>query len=85
MNYILFFILGIVTIRYCVPLLDQCLSWLLTAIEVKKAKLLIKQQECEKAISDIAITMEEPKTAQIGFVVPTDDLEDQEGQEDEDL
>ena len=84
MTYILFFILGIITIRYLIPLLDQLLSWILTAIEVKKGKLLVRQQQCEKEISDIAITMTEPKTAQIGFVIPTDESLE-EDPDDEDL
>jgi hypothetical protein len=65
--------------------LDQLLSLVLNAIEVKKGKLMIKQQECEKAISDIAITMEEPKTNQIGFILPTEEEPYQEEEEDEDL
>ena len=81
---ILCFIAGILIIRYIFPLFDQLLSWTLTAIEVKKSKLLIKQQECEKAISDIAITMDQPQTNQIGFVIPTEpEEEDEEGDYDE--
>lgn len=72
MNYILFFALGIFTIRYCIPLCDQLLSWILTAIETKKCQLLIKQQECEKIISDINLEMGEPKTNPIGFGIPED-------------
>ena len=52
---LLYFILGIIVVRYIFPLLDQFLAWILQAIEVKKGKLLVKQTECEKEISDIAV------------------------------
>ena len=55
MELFLFFILGMITTRYIFPLLDQFLAWALQGIEVKKGKLLVKQTECEKEISDIAI------------------------------
>ena len=38
---LLYFILGIITVRYIFPLLDQLLAWCLQAIEVKKGKLLV--------------------------------------------
>ena len=79
---LLYFLLGVITIRYIFPLLDQLLSWLLQAIEVKKGKLLVRQTQCEKDISDITIQMEQPTTNTIGFVLPE---EEEEILEDEDL
>lgn len=67
---ILCFIGGIIFIRYLIPLFDQLLAWVLQAIEVKKGKLLVKQTECEKEISDIAILIDQPPTNQIGFQIP---------------
>ena len=55
---------------YLIPLFDQLLAWILQAIEVKKGKLLVKQTECEKEISDIAILIDQPPTNQIGFQIP---------------
>ena len=80
---LLYFILGIITVRYVFPLLDQLLAWCLQAIEVKKGKLLVKQTECEKEISDIAIKMEQPTTNPIGFCIPTEPEEEE--YEDDDL
>lgn len=77
-----YFLLGVITVRYVFPLLDQLLSWLLQGIEVKKGKLLVKQTQCEKDISDITIQMEQPTTNTIGFVLPE---EEEEILEDEDL
>lgn len=79
---LLYFLLGVITVRYVFPLLDQLLSWLLQGIEVKKGKLLVKQTQCEKDISDITIQMEQPTTNTIGFVLPE---EEEEILEDEDL
>ena len=80
---LLYFILGIIVVRYIFPLLDQFLAWILQAIEVKKGKLLVKQTECEKEISDIAIQMEQPATNPIGFCIPT--TPEEEEYEDDDL
>lgn len=85
---ILCFLAGILTIRYIIPLLDQLLAWALQAIEVKKGKLLVKQTECEKEISDIAITIDQPATNQIGFQIPLTEeeaMKELEEDENEDL
>lgn len=78
MELFLFFILGMITTRYIFPLLDQFLAWILQSIEVKKGKLLVKQTECEKEISDIAIQMEQPATNQIGFIIPDEETNEEE-------
>ena len=67
---LLYFIAGVVAVRYLMPLFDQLLAWVLQAIEVKRGKLLVKQTECEKEISDIAILIAQPPTNQIGFQIP---------------
>lgn len=74
---ILYFVLVIIVIRYIIPLCDQLLSWILTFIEVKKGQLMIKQQECEKTISDIVVSMETPHINQIGFKIPTEPEEEE--------
>lgn len=85
MTILLFFILGMIILRYVFPILDQLRDWLLTAIEAKKSAILISQAECEKVISDIQISMEQPQTNQIGFVIPTDSEEEEEIEEEEDV
>ena len=67
---LLCFIAGAIAVRYLMPLFDQLLALALQAIEVKKGKLLVKQTECEKEISDIAILIDQPPTNQIGFQIP---------------
>ena len=84
MNLLLFFILGIVAMRYIFPLLDQLLAWALNAIEVRKNALMVKQAKCEKEMADIAAAIDSPQTNQIGFVIPSDGGEDEE-ENDEDL
>lgn len=85
MTILLFFILGMITLRYVFPILDQLCDWLLTAIEARKSAILISQAECEKVISDIQISMEQPQTNQIGFVIPTGSEEEEEIEEEEDV
>ena len=85
MTILLFFILGMIILRYVFPILDQLRDWLLTAIEAKKSAILISQAECEKVISDIQISMEQPQTNQIGFVIPTGSEEEEEIEEEEDV
>lgn len=85
MTILLYFILGMITLRYIFPVLDQLRDWLLTAIEARKSAILIEQAECEKVISDIQVSMEQPQTNQIGFVIPTgSEADDEEEEEDED-
>lgn len=81
---LLCFIAGAITVRYLMPLFDQLLALALQAIEVKKGKLLVKQTECEKEISDIAILIDQPPTNQIGFQVPLTEEELTEQEEEAD-
>lgn len=83
MELLLFFILGMIAIRYIFPLLDQILSLALQALEVVKGKYLVRQTEYEKEIADIAIEMDKPKTNAIGFCIPTDDEKPEEDEEDD--
>lgn len=83
MELLLFFVLGMVAIRYIFPLLDQILSLILQALEAVKGKYLIKQTECEKEIADIAIEMEKPKTNAIGFCIPDEDFDEEDEEEDD--
>lgn len=80
---LIYFIAGIVTAQYLLPLCDQLLSWILQAIEVKKGKLTVKQAESEKEIADIASQLDAPSTHTIGFQIPSSEEEDQEDSEDD--
>lgn len=81
---LLCFIAGAIAVRYLMPLFDQLLALALQAIEVKKGKLLVKQTECEKEISDIAILIDQPPTNQIGFQIPLTEEELTEQEEEAD-
>lgn len=66
---LIYFLLGILFIRYICPMLDQLVSWLQTAIEHKKMLLTVKNVELEKRMDDIVNEDKTPKARQIGFVV----------------
>jgi hypothetical protein len=64
---LIYFLLGIIFIRCVLPLLDQLVSWLLTAIEHRKTKLALRTTKIEKKIEEVVNT-DKPTTHQIGFV-----------------
>lgn len=66
---LIYFLLGILFIRYICPMLDQLVSWFQTAIEHKKMLLTVKNVKLEKRMDDIVNEDKTPKARQIGFVV----------------
>jgi hypothetical protein len=80
---LLFFILGIVFVQYCIPLLDGFAAWLLTWIEAKKSKQseLVNQSNINmRQAADAA--NEPPPHRTIGFTVPENE-EKEDDEEDE--
>ena len=63
------FILGIIFIRYILPLLDQISALLQASLEHKRMKIGLKNVKLEKRIDEIVNTDDVPKVRQIGFVV----------------
>ena len=66
---LIYFILGIVFIRYICPMLDQFISWLQTSVEHRRMLLTVKNVKLEKRIDEIVNEDKVPKARQIGFVV----------------
>lgn len=66
---LIYFILGILFIRYFCPLLDQLISWFQTSIEHKRMRLTLKNVKLEKRMNEVVNENEVPKARQIGFVV----------------
>lgn len=80
---LLFFILGIVFVQYCIPLLDGFAAWLLTWVEAKKSKQseLVNQSNINmRQAADAA--NEPPPHRTIGFTVPENE-EKEDDEEDE--
>lgn len=79
---LIYFILGIFFIQYCIPALDGLCTWFLSWIEVKKAK----QGEI---VNQVNITMRqavasaegEPQKKIVGFYSSDDDYEEEEDDE----
>lgn len=78
---LIYFILGILFIRYFCPMLDQLVSWFQTSMEHRKMLLTLKNVKLEKRIDEIVNEDKTPKARQIGFVV--DDLSEYETEEEE--
>lgn len=66
---LIYFILGILFIRYFCPLLDQLISWFQTSIEHKLMLITLENVKLEKRMNEVVGENEVPKTRQIGFVV----------------
>lgn len=66
---LIYFILGILFIRYFCPMLDQFISWFQTSIEHKRMLLTLKNVKLEKRIDEVVNEDKVPKARQIGFVV----------------
>ena len=66
---LIYFILGILFIRYLCPILDQFISWFQTSIEHKRMRLTLKNVKLEKRMNEVVNENEVPKARQIGFVV----------------
>ena len=78
---LIYFILGILFIRYVCPMLDQLVSWFQTSLEHKKMLLTLKNVKLEKRIDEVVNEDKTPKVRQIGFVV--DDPSEYETEEEE--
>lgn len=66
---LIYFILGILFIRYLCPILDQFISWFQTSIEHKRMRLTLKNVKLEKRMNEVVNENEVQKARQIGFVV----------------
>lgn len=78
---LIYFILGILFIRYICPMFDQLVSWFQTSLEHRKMLLTLKNVKLEKRIDEIVNEDKTPKVRQIGFVV--DDPSEYETEEEE--
>lgn len=78
---LIYFILGILFIRYICPMFDQLVSLFQTSLEHRKMLLTLKNVKLEKRIDEIVNEDKTPKVRQIGFVV--DDPSEYETEEEE--
>jgi hypothetical protein len=81
---LLFFILGILFVQYGIPLFDGISSWFLTWIEAKKSRLseVINQTNINMRQAAASADQDPPKR-RIGFCVPDQEYQEEEGDEDE--
>ena len=86
LNYFIFFIAGIFFVSYVLPILDQLLAVVLSALENVKGLLAIKTQKLNNTLTKLSKESEPEEYQQthvIGFQIPSEE-EYYEEDEDED-
>lgn len=84
MTYLLIFVAGILFVQFIMPLLDGLLSWVLLALEAKKAALSEKVNESNIKMKQAATSAAEanfPKPRTIGFTAPAEEYETEEDED----
>lgn len=76
----LYFILGILFIEVVIPVVEALVTLILTWIEVAKGKSSLKITQLSADIQKLS-EPEEPPPQAIGFVVPTEEYEEEEDDE----
>lgn len=69
---LIYFVLGIVFVRYILPFFDILISWFQTTIEHRKMKIALKNVKLEKRMDEI-VNDDKVTTRQIGFIVEDPD------------
>lgn len=64
-KYIIFFIAGIIILNYIIPIFDEALALLLSAMELLKAKISYEMTKISEKIKKLQEI--EPNETQIGF------------------
>ena len=83
---LLYFILGILFVQYVIPIFDGIIGWFLTWVEAKKAKQSeVINQANIKMRQDAASADQDPPMRKIGFCVPDEDENEEEGELDEEV
>lgn len=80
MSSLLYFVLGMATVIFVMPLLDSFASTIVTLLEIPKSKAAVIVSKNNEQITNSINNTEEPKLP-IGFAIPNDD--DEEGNEGE--
>jgi len=66
MEYLLFFLAGVVFIQWVIPLVDEICNTIMTALEVVKSNLAVKIAKCQVEMRDMGIETDECKH-EMGF------------------
>lgn len=75
---LLYFLLGVLTYSFVIPIVEQIVSVLLTSLELVKGKLTLKITEVNCQIKKAQESESESKTHAIGFCAPFYEEEDEE-------